>query len=90
MCIDAVFTWLADEKDRYCQLATDEINELKLQVREKFSKPKFESYRGLSDAADRQALKEPYWEFDWEIGEKKLVQQIEEIRNDSLGSMPSF
>jgi len=64
MCIDAVFTWLADEKDRYCQLATDEINELKLQVREKFSKPKFESYRGLSDAADRQALKEPYWEFD--------------------------
>jgi|GraSoi2013_100cm_1033763.scaffolds.fasta_scaffold419366_1 hypothetical protein len=43
MCIDAVFTWLADEKDRYCQLATDEINELKLQVREKFSKPKFES-----------------------------------------------
>jgi hypothetical protein len=82
MCIDAVFTWLADEKERYCQLAADEINKLKLQVREKFPEPKFDSYRGLSNAADRQAQKEPYWEFDWGIGEKKLVQQIEEIRND--------
>jgi hypothetical protein len=82
LCIDAVFTWLADEKKRYCQLVTDEINRLELRKREKFPEPKFEAYRGLPDAAARTGRREPYWEFDWEFGEKKLIEQIEQIGNE--------
>jgi hypothetical protein len=72
MCIDAAFTWLAAEKNRYCQVVNDEINNLKLKVRQKFSEPTFERFKGLSDATERNA-KSSYWTFDWDSGEKKLV-----------------
>jgi hypothetical protein len=73
MCIDAVFTWLAKEKERFCQLMADEINALDLKVRQKFPEPIFEAYKGLSDAADRNSQKQPYWDFDWSTGEKRRV-----------------
>ncbi len=74
LCVDAVFTWLATEKERYCQLVNDEINTLKLHDREKFPEPIFERYRGLSDAAERNSRDEPpYWDYDWTTGEKRQV-----------------
>jgi hypothetical protein len=39
MCIDAVFTWLAKQKEHFCQLVADEINRLDLKVRQKFPEP---------------------------------------------------
>lgn len=71
MCIDAVFTWLAYEKERYCQLVCDEINKLKLDKRQAFPEPIFEAHKGLPDAADRKARNDPYWEYDWSTGGKK-------------------
>jgi hypothetical protein len=73
MCIDAVFTWLAKEKKRFCELLADEINELDLKVRQKFPEPAFEAYKGLPDAAVRRSQQQPYWDFDWSIGEKRRV-----------------
>ena len=41
MCIDAAFTWLAKEKERFCQLAADEINKLDLKARRENSPTNF-------------------------------------------------
>ncbi|WP_146090446.1 hypothetical protein [Rhodopseudomonas palustris] len=76
MCIDIVLTWLAEEKEHFCQLATDEINNLDLKVRQKFPEPIFEQYAGLSDADERKARQDPYWEYDWASGEKRIVNRV--------------
>jgi hypothetical protein len=75
MCIDIVFTRLKLEKDRLCQVVTDEINRLKLRVRKRFPGPKFDIFRGLPDAAERKLKTEPYWSFDWDTGGKQQVGQ---------------
>lgn len=80
MCIDAVFTWLATEKERYCQLVCDEISKLDLEKRKAFPEPKFEPYKGLSDTADRKVRKEPYWQYDWSTGEKQQIESVKEIK----------
>ena len=80
MCIDAAFTWLAKEKERFCQLAADEINKLDLKARRKFPEPIFEAYKGLSDAAERKSQKQPYWELDWSTGTKRQVGQVTDIK----------
>jgi len=73
MCIDAVFTWLAFEKERYCQLVCDEINKLRLDKRQASPEPIFEEHKGLPDAADRKTRNDPYWEYDWSTGGKRQV-----------------
>jgi hypothetical protein len=74
ICIDVVLTWLAAEKERYCQIVNDEINKLDLKVRQKFPEPIFDQYAGLSDAAERKMRQDPYWEYDWSTGEKRQVK----------------
>jgi hypothetical protein len=73
MCIGAVLTWLASEKTKYCQIVCDEINKLKAVQRERFPEPVFEAFKGLPDSAERKAKRRPYWTFDWETGEMKIV-----------------
>jgi hypothetical protein len=74
MCIDAAFTWLATEKERYCQLVCDEINGQNVNKRKASPEPIFETYKGLADAADRKTRNEPYWEFDWSTGGKRQIE----------------
>jgi hypothetical protein len=80
MCIDIVLTWLANEKERYCQIVNDEINKLDLKARRKFPEPIFDRYVGLSDAAERKTRQEPYWEYDWSSGEKRQVTPVKEAK----------
>jgi hypothetical protein len=72
MCIDAVFTWLAAEKERYCDIVTNEVNALQLEKRKAFPPPTFESFRGLPDAEERKTRNDPSWMFDWKTGAKGL------------------
>jgi hypothetical protein len=72
MCIDAVFTWLAFEKERYCDIVTKEINALRVARRQAFPPPAFEEYRGLPDGEARAARNDPTWVFDWQTGSKVL------------------
>jgi hypothetical protein len=78
MCVDAVFTWLALEKERRSQQVNDEINRLKERTRKRFPEPVFENFRGLLDRADRKSKKEQHWEFDWNTGKKIRVGDDEE------------
>jgi hypothetical protein len=80
MCIDIVLTWLADEKERYCQIVNDEINKFDLKTRQKFPEPIFDRYKGLSDAEERKTRQEPYWEYDWSSGEKRQVKASNEVK----------
>jgi hypothetical protein len=73
MCIDIVLTWLASEKENYCQIVNDEINQLKLKKRRRFPAPIFNRFMGLSDAEARKARRDAYWELDWSTGQKRLV-----------------
>jgi hypothetical protein len=75
MCIDAALTWLAMEKERFCQLVCDEINRLDQEKRRASPEPIFETYKGLSNAADRKARLDPYWEYDWSSGEKRQIER---------------
>ncbi|HML07220.1 MAG TPA: hypothetical protein VK430_03705 [Xanthobacteraceae bacterium] len=80
MCIDAVFTWLATEKESYCQLVCDEINKLNLEKRKASPELIFEAYKGLADAAERKARRDPYWEYDWSSGEKRQIEGVKEVK----------
>jgi hypothetical protein len=74
ICIDVVLTWLAGEKERYCQIVNDEINKLSISARQKFPEPTFERYVGLADAAERKANPQPqHWKYDWDTGKKEIV-----------------